>query len=133
VVGVHLTQGNVSLGVDMSMAKSVLVISWHQSLAKTREMLLSKAGYIVTSAVGRAEAALGCGGGADLLVLGHSVPSSEKKEVIACYRQYSTGPILSLLRSDQQKLPEADFGVEAFDPAGVVQVVRKILDDEPLR
>ncbi len=116
----------------MSMAKSVLVISWHQSLAKTREMLLSTAGYRVTSAVGRAEAALRCGCGADLLVLGHSVPSSEKKEVIACYRQYSTGPILSLLRSNQQKLPEADFGVEAFDPAEVVQVVRKILHDEPL-
>jgi CheY-like chemotaxis protein len=116
----------------MSMAKSVLVISWHQSLAKTREMLLSDAGYLVTSAVGRAEAALRCGCGADLLVLGHSVPASEKKEVIACYRQYSTGPVLSLLRSDQQKLPDADYGVEASDPAEVVQVVRRILHDEPL-
>jgi CheY-like chemotaxis protein len=116
----------------MSMARSVLVISWHQSLAKTREMLLSTAGYVVTSAVGRAEAALRCRSGADLLVLGHSVPSAEKKEVIACYRQYSTGPVLSLLRSDQQKLPDADYGVEASDPAEVVQVVRRILHDEPL-
>jgi len=116
----------------MSMAKSVLVISWHQSLAKTREMLLSTAGYVVTSAVGRAEAALRCRSGADLLVLGHSVPSAEKKEVIACYRQYSTGPVLSLLRSDQQKLPDADYGVEASDPAEVVQVVRRILHDERL-
>jgi len=116
----------------MSMVKSVLVISWHQSLAKTREMLLREAGYLVTSAVGRAEAALQCRCGADLLILGHSVPSSEKKEVIACYRQYSTGPVLSLLRSDQQKLPDADFGVEVFDPAEVVQAVRKILHDEPL-
>jgi hypothetical protein len=117
----------------MSMAKSVLVISWHQNLAKTRQMLLSQAGYVVTSAVGRTEAALGCRGGADLLVLGHSVPASEKKEVIACYRQYSTGPVLSLLRSDQHKLPDADFGVEASDPAEVVQVVRKILHDELIR
>lgn len=116
----------------MSMDKSVLVISWHQSLAKTREMLLTTAGYVVTSAVGRAEAALRCRCGADLLVLGHSVPSAEKKEVIACYRQYSTGPVLSLLRSDQQKLPDADYGVEAFDPAEVVEVVRRILHDEPL-
>jgi hypothetical protein len=77
------------------------------STLKTREMLLSGAGYLVTSAVGRTEAALLCGCGADLLVLGYSVPSPEKKEVIACYREYSTGPILSLLRSDQ---PEATWG-----------------------
>jgi CheY-like chemotaxis protein len=133
MIGVHFNSGDISLGVDMSMAKSVLVISWHQSLAKTRELLLSEAGYLVTSAVGRAEAVSRCGCGADLLVLGHSVPSADKKEVIACYRQHSTGPILSLLRSDQQRLPEADFGVEAFDPAEVVQVVRKILHDELLR
>jgi hypothetical protein len=114
------------------MAKSVLVVSWDQGLASTREMLLSSAGYLVNSAVGRAQAASQCRCRADLLVLGHSVPPSEKKEVIACYRQYSTGPILSLLRSDQQKLPEADFGVEAFEPAQVLQVVRKILHDEPL-
>lgn len=112
------------------MAKSVLVISWHQSLATTRELLLKGAGYLVSSAVGRAEAAALCRSRADLLVLGHSVPSSEKKEIIASYRQHSNGPILSLLRSGQQKLQEADFGVEAADPAEVVQMVRTILNDE---
>jgi hypothetical protein len=109
------------------MDKAVLVISWDQNLATTRAMLLSGAGYRVTSAVGRAEAELRCRSKADLLVVGHSVPASEKKEVIKCYRQYSTGPVLSLLRPNQKKLPEADFGVEAFDPAEVVQVVAKIL------
>jgi CheY-like chemotaxis protein len=113
------------------MTKSVLVVSWEPSLARTREMLLRGAGYSVTSAVGRAQAHSQCLSRADLLVLGHSVPPSEKKEVIACFRQYSTGPVLSLLRSHQQKLPEADFGVEAFDPADVVSVVRKILHGEP--
>lgn len=115
----------------MSIAKSVLVVSWDQSLASTREMLLTSEGYLVISAVGRVEAASRCRARADLLVLGHSVPPSEKEEVIACYRQYSTGPILSLLSSNQQKLPEADFGVEAFDPAKVLQLVRAILHDEP--
>ena len=112
------------------MTKSVLLVSWESNLARTREMLLRGAGYSVTSAVGRAQAHSQCHSRADLLVLGHSVPSSEKKEVIACFRQYSNGPVLSLLRSHQQKLPEADFAVEAFDPADVVSVVRKILHDE---
>jgi hypothetical protein len=65
-----------------------------------------------------------------LLVLGHSVPPSEKKEVIACFRQHSSAPVLSLLRSHQQKLPEADFAVEVSNPAEVVSLVRKILHGE---
>lgn len=112
------------------MTKSVLVVSWEPNLARTREMLLCGAGYFVTSAVGRAQAQSQCSSRADLLVLGHSVPPSEKKEVIACFRQYSTAPVLSLLRAHQQKLPEADFAVEAFDPADVVDLVRQILHDE---
>ena len=112
------------------MTKSVLVVSWNESLARTRELLLRAAGYLVTSAVGRVQAHAQCDSKLDLLVLGHSVPSLEKKDVIACFRKYSTSPVLSLLGSHQQKLPEADFGVEVFDPAEVIQVVREILNDE---
>jgi CheY-like chemotaxis protein len=112
------------------MNKSVLLVSWEQNLAKTREMLLRGAGYSVTSAVGRTQAYSRCRSRADLLVLGHSVPMSEKKELIACFRKHSSGVVLSLLRSHQQKLPEADFGVEAFEPADVVGVVREILHNE---
>lgn len=112
------------------MAKSVLLVSWNQSVARTREMLLSEAGYSVTSAVGRDQAASCCRSRADLLILGHSVPVSEKKQVIACFRQFSGGPVPSLLRSHEQKLPEADFAVEAFDPMEVVQVVRDILQHQ---
>ena len=111
------------------MAKSVLVVSWNESLARTRELLLRTAGYLVTSAVGRVQAQSQCRSKADLLVLGHSVPPLEKKDVISCFRKCSTGPVLSLLSYHQQKLPEADFGVEVFDPAEVVQVVREILND----
>jgi hypothetical protein len=109
------------------MNKTVLLISWDRTLARTREMLLIDAGYRVTSAVGRVEAGLSCSSGADLLVVGHSVPPSEKKEVIECYRKSSAGPVLSLLRPNQTKLPEADFGVEVSNPAEVVQLVGKIL------
>ena len=112
------------------MTKSVLVVSWEPNLARTREMLLRDAGYSVTSAVGRAQAHSQCRSEADLLVLGHSVPQPEKKEVIACFREHSTAPVLSLLRSHQQKLPEADFAVEVSDPGDVIREVRKILHDE---
>jgi hypothetical protein len=47
--------------------------------------------------------------------------------VIKCFREHSQAPILSLLRPGQDKLPEADFAVEAFNPADFVQAVQTIL------
>ena len=109
------------------MPKSVLCVSWNPSLARTRQMLLTQAGYSVLSALGEEEAALRCRDEADLLVLGHSVPRDKKQEVIKCFRKHSQAPILSLLRPGQDKLPEADFAVEAFNPVEFVQAVQTIL------
>ena len=109
------------------MPKSVLCVSWNPSLASTRQMLLTQAGYRVISALGEKEAASRCRDEADLLVLGHSVPRDKKKEVIKCFRQHSQAPILSLLRPGQDKLPETDFAVEAFNPVEFVQAVQAIL------
>ena len=111
----------------MSLPKSVLCVSWSPSLASTREMLLTQAGYTVISALGEEEAASRCGAKAALLVLGHSVPRNEKQAVIKCFRQHCQAPVLSLLRPGQAKLPEADFAVEAFNPADFVQAVQTIL------
>ncbi len=111
----------------MPISKSVLCVSWNPSLASTREMLLTQAGYTVISALGEEEAASRCGAKADLLVLGHSVPQNEKQAVIKCFRQHCQAPVLSLLRPGQAKLPEADFAVEAFNPADFVQAVQNIL------
>jgi DNA-binding response OmpR family regulator len=111
----------------VAIPKSVLCVSWNPSLASTRERLLAKAGYRVISALGEEEAASRCRDEADLLVLGHSVPRDKKEEVIKCFRQHSQAPILSLLRPGQDKLPEADFAVEAFNPVEFVQAVQAIL------
>ena len=90
-------------------------------------MLLAQAGYIVISALGVEEAASRCRDEADLLVLGHSVPRDKKQEVIQCFRQHSKAPILSLLSGGQDKLPEADFAVEAYNPRDFIEVVQTIL------
>jgi DNA-binding response OmpR family regulator len=111
----------------MPFAKSVLCVSWDPSLAGTRQMMLMQAGYVVISALGREQAALNCHAKADLLVLGHSVPRVEKQTVIKCFREHSKAPILSLLAAGQDKLPEADFAVEALNPAAFVKVVKAIL------
>lgn len=111
----------------MAISKSVLCVSWNPSLASTRERLLAHAGYRVISAFGEKEAASACHAKADLLVLGHSVPRDKKEAIIKCFREHSQVPILSLLRPGQDKLPEADFGVEALNPADFVQAVQTIL------
>lgn len=90
-------------------------------------MLLTQAGYLVISALGREEAALRCRDEADLLVLGHSVPRDKKQAVIECFREHSEAPILSLLSGGQDKLPGADFAVEAYNPADFIQAVQTIL------
>jgi DNA-binding response OmpR family regulator len=111
----------------MAIPKSVLCVSWNPSLASTREMLIKQAGYRVISALGEEEATSRCRVKADLLVLGHSVPRDKKQAVIKCFREHSKAPILSLLRPGQDKLPEADFAVEAFNPVEFVQALQAIL------
>jgi hypothetical protein len=107
--------------------KSVLCVSWDPSLASTRALLLIQAGYKVISALGAEEATSECRAKADLLVLGHSVPRDKKQAVIKCFREHSRAPILSLLTVGQDKLPDADFAVEAYNPADFVQAVQRIL------
>jgi DNA-binding response OmpR family regulator len=82
------------------MSSHVLCVSWNPALASTRELLLSHAGFEVTSAD---EANEKCKTKADLLVLGHSVPREEKGSIIHCFRKYSSAPVLSLLRPGQSK------------------------------
>ena len=107
-------------------AHRVLCVSWEDSLAITRILLLRQAGYRVISAVG-AEAQSCCAENADLMVLGHSVPQEQKRVLIEAFRQHSAAPVLSLLRPGQRKLPEATFGVEAIGPEDFIRAVKEIL------
>jgi hypothetical protein len=108
--------------------KRVICISWHATLAETRELLLRKAGASsVLSALYEKEARSACQEKADLLVLGHSVPREEKRLLIKCFRQHSSAPILSLLNWGEDKLPEATLAVQGSKPDEFIRVVKQIL------
>jgi DNA-binding response OmpR family regulator len=92
-------------------------------------MILSKAGYDVVSALYESEALASCNENADLMILGHSVPHEEKRKFIQTFRQHSDAPVLSLLRSGQQKIPEATVGVESMEPRDLIRVVQEILSN----
>lgn len=113
----------------MIREKRVICVSWNEALAKSRELLLRSLGVTVLSALYEKEARSACREDADLLVLGHSVPKEEKRSIIRCFREHSSAPVLSLLRTGDTKLPEATFGVESANPEEVLSVVRQILQN----
>src|SRR4051812_32615670 len=80
----HL-RGKVAIGCD---ERTVLCVSWDPQLAETRRLLLVREGYLVKSALGRAEAIELCESvKADLLVLGQSVPRKEKGLIVKSFRR----------------------------------------------
>ncbi len=63
---------------------SILSVSYESALLATRQQILQSKGYAVTSVCGASEALEVCFSNArfDLLVLGHSIPYSEKEAII---------------------------------------------------
>ena len=115
---------------ERGRTKQVICVSWVPTLATTRELILTDAGYQVTSIVGLEQMDyLWKITEADLLVLAHSVPRENKHLALEIYRQHCNAPVLSLLQPNQSKLPGVDFGVEALNPEDFVRVVRRILDN----
>ena len=116
----------------MTKDNLIICISWNKNLGRTRELLLRSAGYPVLSAVRQTAARSACQEDAALLVLGHSVPRTEKRSLIDCFRLHSKAPVLSLLRGGEEKIPEATFGVDASDPSEFLRVVRNIVRPTPV-
>lgn len=105
----------------------VICVSWEENLSITRQALLTHMGVRVVSAVGWEEGLDSCGALAQLMILGHSVPTDFKRRLIQCFREHSSAPILSLVRPGQEKLPEATFGVDSTRPDEFIEIVRNLL------
>jgi len=88
------------------MPKCILSVSYDMSLLATRQMLLEQRGYTVTSALGFSQSINLCrNGGFDLFVLGHSIPATDKNELIKTFRDNCPAPILSLERHGEGYVP----------------------------
>ena len=98
--------------------KHVLCVSFNKSLLKTREMMLRRRGYLVTSAPGSInDVETVCKTSQfDLFVLGHSIPLQEKAELIRTFRGLSQAPVLSLLRPGESSHDGADDHVVPDNP-----------------
>jgi len=111
------------------MSKRILSISYDVSLLATRQMLLEQRGYSVTSALGFSQAITHCRtAGFDLFILGHSIPDTDKNELIRTFRENCPAPILSLERHGEDSVP-CDYHASPDDPAKFLKTVDGILGD----
>jgi DNA-binding NtrC family response regulator len=109
------------------MVKRILSVSYDDILLLTRQMLLEKSGYKVTSALGFTKAVEHCQhSGFDLFILGHSIPEDDKLHLIKTFQENCPAPILSLERPGEKRIP-CDFHASPDDPQKFLKVVDEIL------
>lgn len=112
------------------MAKHILSVSYDEPLLKTRELLLRRQGYLVTSCLGFTAAAEQCiENEFDLFILGHSIPQKDKMQLIQAFRTNCPGPVLALRRYSDAPLPCADAHVFPDDIEGLLSTVDSMLSN----
>lgn len=105
----------------------ILSISYDQALLQTRDMLLTREGYAVESAVGFTAAIRACErGGFDLVIMGHSIPAEDKAAIIKQLRGVCSTPILALRRPIDLPLKEAEYNLDSGDPHRFLDYVKEI-------
>ncbi|HEY6969333.1 MAG TPA: hypothetical protein VJA94_09015 [Candidatus Angelobacter sp.] len=110
-------------------AGAILSISYDEALLRTREWILKKQGFDVTSACGFTEGEdQARRGGFDLAIVGHSIPQRDKVALITEFKKHSQAPVLSLSRHGDSPLSEADHSILASEgPEAFVVAVRHVL------
>ena len=115
----------------MNPSKNILLISYDERLLIERRMLLEREGYRVSSALGFKEAMANCNDGSarsvDLLIIGHSIPITEKERLIAAFRANATSPILSLWKHNEQIDCTVDYLAFSDSPDKLLGNVATIL------
>ena len=108
---------------------TILVASWDPVLADVRKTILEKEGFVVLQSKGSARVRALCKEkNVDLVLIGYSVPPSEKRRVWAEARKFCKAPILELLRGGETELIESHvFAHESRTPDDSVKSVRSVL------
>src|SRR5580658_8952845 len=101
----------------MSLVPHILSVSYDPLLLSTRQMLLESRGYTVTSAEGFVAALEQCKAGKyDLLIIGHSIPHTDKQALVSEVNRHCSAPVLALLKTNEPPLEMAAESVDAGRP-----------------
>ncbi len=115
------------------MPKRILSISYDESLLTTRHMILQEAGFRVTSVLGFLDAIGACEKEPfDLIIVGHSIPGSDKKALLEKLKETCPqSPVLGLRRVGQPAMEGMDCTIEAEEgPATLIAMVQKAVEEK---
>lgn len=113
------------------MPKHILSVSYNEPLLLTRELLLQREGYAVTSALGFTDSVKHCKAGPfDLFILGHSIPENDKRELVHVFSEQCKSPVLALQRHGENIPDGAHFHAYPDDIKGLLETVGKILGED---
>ena len=105
----------------------ILSISYDKALLHTRELMLSREGFEIKSAVGFSAAIEACKEGQfDLVIMGHSIPAADKTTIITQLRAMCDTPVLALRRSNEEPLKSAEYNLDPGDPQSFLTYVKEI-------
>jgi len=106
----------------------ILSVSYDELLLRTRHMLLQHSGYDTVSSLGFTQSLEHCkNGNFDLFILGHSIPYSDKRQLVEEFRDVCPAPIISLRRNPGEQIVDgADYHIEP-DPEPLLDLVNRIL------
>ena len=110
-----------------SMAR-ILSVSYDRSLLHTRQMLLEGENHVVVSAHGFTDSLRQCkSSGYDLFILGHSIPHTDKLELVTDFRKHNRAPVISLRMPGEPIVDSADIHIEP-EPVKLLQCVAELLE-----
>src|SRR3954469_8108671 len=110
------------------MAK-ILSISYDEPLLSTRQWMLEALGHQVTSALGFTKALDLCRTESfDFVIIGHSLPHSDKKAIVKEIRQHCNAPVLALLKHAEPQLQEAEYTMDFSQPEQFLEFVKGVLE-----
>jgi len=105
----------------------ILSVSYYEPVLRTWALLL-EARHYETVCASRLESAIECCKGpsvVDILVLGSSVPLTDKQLIIAAFRQSSTAPVISVPLQENDLTDGADYHIEP-DPDALLELIHKL-------
>jgi len=113
------------------MKKRILFVTYDQSLLVTRQAILKNGGYEVFSARDQASALETCDVQRpfDLVMMGNSMPQTDKSALFAALRPKCNAPLLTIRRHGESPLPEANCSIEAptYPPALLTAVEQTLV------
>jgi CheY-like chemotaxis protein len=108
--------------------KRILSISYDQMLLHLRQLLFEQEGFEVRSAHGFVEALEACQGpdDFDVVIMGHSMPQSDKTALVRALRSKCEAPVVSIRKAGDSPMPQADYSVDAQEgPKALLDAVKK--------